>query len=139
MDKHPDPWSRTASRASDGLPETAEGAAPPPRNRPGTATPTRRRRVLAALWLVAALPGSAAAAPSLEYGPEAEAVFLDRCAGSGASAHSCRRRMERLQQQLGYEAFLEVVSAGPEGFGRSDGERVAAATAPTASTPMSGR
>jgi hypothetical protein len=138
MDKHPDLWSPTEPRAPDGLPGAAKGAAPPPRNCPGTAAPTRRR-LLAALWLVAALPGFAAAGPSLEYGPEAEVRFLDRCAGSGTSARSCRGLMERLQQQLGYETFLEAASGGPEGLGRIDGERIATAVAPTASTPMPGR
>jgi hypothetical protein len=83
MDRHPDNRSRTAPRAPEGLPGAANGAASPPRNRPGSETPTRRRRLLPALCLAAALPGFAAAGPSLEYGPEAEARFLDRCPGAG--------------------------------------------------------
>jgi len=133
MEKHPDNRSRTAPRAPEGLPGAANGAALPPRNRPGSATPTRRRRLLPALCLAAALPGFAAAGPSLEYGPEAEARFLDRCAGGGATANACRRLMEQLQRQLGYAVFLELVDGGPEGFGRIPGEqRLATAAAPLA-------
>ena len=133
MEKHPDNRSRTAPRAPEGLPGAAKGAASPPRNRPGSATPTRRRRLLPALCLAAALPGFAAAGPSLEYGPEAEARFLDRCAGGGATANACRRLMEQLQRQLGYAVFLELVDGGPEGFGRIPGEqRLATAAAPLA-------
>jgi hypothetical protein len=128
MDKHPDNRSRTAPRAPEGLPEA--GAASPPRNRPGSAAPTRRRRLLPALWLAAVLPGFAAAGPSLEYGPEAEARFLDRCAGGGVTANACRRLMEQLQRQLGYAVFLDLVDGGPEGFGRIPGEqRLATAAA----------
>jgi hypothetical protein len=133
MDEHPDTWRRTAPRAPEGLLEAAKGAASPPRNRPGSTISTRRRGLLAALWLVAVLPGFAAAGPSLEYGPEAEARFLDRCTGGGASARSCRRLMEELQKQLGYAVFLDLVDGGPEGFGRIPSEqRLATAAAPLA-------
>jgi hypothetical protein len=130
MDKHPDNRSRTAPRAPEGLPEA--GAASPPRNGPGSAAPTRRRRLLPALWLAAVLPGFAVAGPSLEYGPEAEARFLDRCASGGASASACRRLMEQLQGQLGYAVFLDLVDGGPEGFGRIPGEQRVATAAPPA-------
>ena len=130
MDKHPDNRSRTAPRAPQGLTEAERGAASPPRDRPGSETPTRRRRLLPVLCLAAALPGFAAAEPSPEYGPEAEARFLVRCAAGGATANACRRLMEQLQRQLGYAVFLDFVDGGPEGFGRIPGEhRVATAAA----------
>jgi hypothetical protein len=132
MEKHPDNRSRTAPRAPEGLPGAANGAASPPRNRPGSETPTRRRRLLPALCLAAALPGFAAAGPSLEYGPEAEARFLDRCAGGGGTANACRRLMEQLQRQLGYAVFIELVDGGPEGFGRIPGEQRLATAVPLA-------
>ena len=65
------------------------------------------------LCLALALPALAAAGPSVEYGPEAEARFLVECAGPdvmAGGAAQCRRAMERLQAELGYEAFLERIS-----------------------------
>src|ERR671917_1052069 len=115
MDKHPDDRSRTAPLAAEGLPDAAKGTTSPPRDRRGSEPPTKRGLLLPALCLVAALPGFAAAGPSLEYGPEAEARFLDRCAGGGATANACRRLMEQLQRQLGYAVFIELVDGGPEG------------------------
>ncbi len=70
-------------------------------------------RTLPALLLALALPTGGATAPALEYGPEAEARFVERCAGDDATAPMaapCRRLMERMQAELGYEAFLEATA-----------------------------
>jgi hypothetical protein len=69
--------------------------------------------MLPALLLVLALPGGSAAAPALEYGPEAETRFVERCTGRDAAAPEaapCRRLMEWLQAELGYAAFLEAAA-----------------------------
>jgi hypothetical protein len=99
---------------------------------PPVAPAPLRRGLLPALWLTlaAVAPGLAAAGPAPEYGPEAEARFLDRCADGGATARSCRRLMERLQAELGYAVFLDLADGGPEGFGRVSDDRVATAAAP---------
>jgi hypothetical protein len=79
----------------------------------------RRALLLRMLCLALAMPALGAAGPALEYGPEAEAGFLVRCAGpdqASPEAASCRREMERLQAALGYEAFLERASGGPGAF-----------------------
>jgi hypothetical protein len=97
---------------------------------------TRRLRhaILPRLALLAlAAPVVGAAAPTPEYGPEAEAVFLARCGGQDPMtevAASCRREMERLQAVLGYAAFLERAHGGPEAFPEMAGRRLAAAAAP---------
>jgi hypothetical protein len=78
-----------------------------------------RGRTLPALLLALALPGSGAATPALEYGPEAEALFVERCAGGDAAAPEaapCRRLMERLQADLGYAEFLEVAANASPAF-----------------------
>ncbi|MGG5819591.1 hypothetical protein [Falsiroseomonas sp. HW251] len=96
---------------------------------PGPSNPNRATRLcrmllprVVAFMLTA--PGVPAAAPALEYGPEAEASFLLRCAGpdqAGDAATACRRVMERLQETLGYEAFLERAADGPDGFAMPPG------------------
>jgi hypothetical protein len=99
--------------------------------RPGSAAPASARgrgRTLPALLLALALPGGGAAAPALEYGPEAETRFLERCTGRDAAAPEaapCRRLMERLQAEIGYEAFLEI----------ADASYAAAAARPVAADP----
>jgi hypothetical protein len=118
-------FRRAFRQAPKSPPGTHRGAAPPP----SRARPTRSAAT--ALWLAAAaVPGLAAAGPAPEYGPEAEARFLDRCADGGATARSCRRLMERLQAELGYAVFLDLADGGPEGFGRGSDDRVATAAAP---------
>lgn len=86
-------------------------------------------RFIARGVLLAALccPALAQAAPSFEYGPEAEARFLERCADTGAAEVACRRLMERLQADLGYAAFLERAEGGPLAFGRLPDTRLAGA------------
>jgi hypothetical protein len=126
MSRPHDPRGMAFRRVPDPRPQADRDAVPPPALRCGGLLP--------ALWLaLAALPGPAAAGPAPEYGPEAEARFLDRCADSGATARSCRRLMERLQAELGYAVFLDLADGGPEGFGRASDDRVAAA-APAAGT-----
>ena len=87
--------------------------------------PTRsvlRRRCGAMLWagaVAAAAAGAAVAGPAPEYGPEAEARFLQHCADStGMDPADCRRLNERLQTALGYEAYLAHAAGGPEAFAR---------------------
>jgi hypothetical protein len=78
-----------------------------------------RGRTLPALLLALALPGVSAATPALEYGPEVEARFVERCAGGDAAAPEaapCRRLMERLQAELGYPAFLEIAANARPAF-----------------------
>ena len=72
------------------------------------------------LLLALAALTSGAAAPALEYGPEAEARFLEKCTADDVTtpaAASCRRLMERLQAELSYHRFLEAAAGGPEAFG----------------------
>ena len=82
----------------------------------------RRRSRGAALWVAfaATFPaGAVLAGPALEYGPEAEARFLQRCEdSSGMTPAECRRLGERLQAALGYEAYLAHAEGGPEAFAR---------------------
>lgn len=88
-----------------------------PQASPIRSAPRRRDRG-AVLWLAlaATIPvGAALAGSSLEYGPEAEARFLETCAASSGPA-DCRRLSERLQGALGYEAFLDRAHGGPEAF-----------------------
>ena len=86
-----------------------------------------------ALWLAfAAAPvaGTAIASPAIEYGPEAEAQFLQRCEDSnGMNAADCRRLNERLQATLGYEAYLAHADGGPEAFARQVATRCIIANA----------
>jgi hypothetical protein len=97
-----------------------------------TATGHRRRcGPVPALLLALAAPAIGAAGPAPEYGPEAEARFLERCAVGDATAPAatpCRRLMERLQAELGYPGFLEAAAGGPEAFGRAIDGRLAAAS-----------
>jgi hypothetical protein len=75
-----------------------------------------RSAPVAALFAMAlALPATALAwGPSPEYGPEAEAQFLDRCVDqTGADLRACRCFAETLQDGLGYEDFLELAAYGP--------------------------
>jgi hypothetical protein len=75
--------------------------------------------ILFASLLVA---GAAVASPALEYGPEAEARFLQRCEDSSSvDPAGCRRLNERLQSALGYEAYLAHADGGPEAFARANG------------------
>jgi hypothetical protein len=92
-------WSPEAARR-DGI------DVPPPRG---------ARRRLPVLALALALPALAAAGPAPEYGPEAEARFLERCAET-VDATACRRLMERLQVRLGYPNSLELADGGPAAF-----------------------
>lgn len=72
-------------------------------------------RIAAAIALAAMLPWGARAAPSFEYGPEAEARFVDACIGDPAMTPvACRALMEGLQQRLGYAGFLEFVAGEPD-------------------------
>jgi hypothetical protein len=78
-----------------------------------------RSRRSAALGLAVALTllaAGAAAGPALEYGPEAEARFLEACAASSGPADDCHRLSERLQAALGYEVFLAHAAGGPGAF-----------------------
>lgn len=71
--------------------------------------------IAAAIALAALLSWRAEAAPSLEYGPEAEARFVDTCIGDPAmTPAACRTLMEGLQQRLGYAGFLEFISSEPD-------------------------
>jgi hypothetical protein len=81
---------------------------------------------LATLAVSTLAAGTASASPALEYGPEAEARFLERCdpaaatdplaAPAAASAARCRRLAEGLQAKLGYAAFLARATGGPAAF-----------------------
>ena len=52
-----------------------------------------------------------------EYGPEAEALFIEFCTDEpGATPAACRRLAEALQARLGYEAFLDGARRGPAAF-----------------------
>jgi hypothetical protein len=93
-----------------------------------------RRRGAMVLWLAfaASVPvtGAAIASPALEYGPEAEAQFLQRCEdANGMTPADCRRLNERLQAALGYEAYLAHADGGPEAFARQVATRCAVANA----------
>ncbi len=70
-------------------------------------------RIAAVLAVAMALPWLAHATPALEYAPEAEARFLERCAQDPEMTPSgCRALMEALQQRLGYAGFLDYASGG---------------------------
>lgn len=72
-------------------------------------------RIATVIALAAILPWLAHAAPSADYGPEAEARFLERCVDDIAmTPWGCRAYMEALQQRLGYAGFLEYASASPQ-------------------------
>lgn len=92
-------------------------------------SPNARKRNLAALATLAMstlAAGAASASPALDYGPEAEARFLEHCdpvaaadpmaAPAVASAARCRRLSEGLQERLGYAAFLATATGGPAAF-----------------------
>ena len=91
----------------------------------------RRRGLVLALLLASAAPTLGVAGPALEYGPEAEARFLERCVAGDTTvpaAAPCRRLMERLQAELGYPAFLEPAAGGPDAFRHITGDRLIAAS-----------
>src|SRR5688572_28628876 len=97
-------------------------------------------RTLPALLLALALPAGAAAAPALEYGPEAEARFIEHCAGDpqAPAAAPCRRLMEQLQAELGYAAFLDATANVPLALVGSGG-RAPGATGRSAAPDEAGR
>ncbi|MBR0646155.1 hypothetical protein [Plastoroseomonas hellenica] len=71
--------------------------------------------IAAAIALAALLSWRAEAAPSLEYGPEAELRFVEACIGDPAmTPAACRSLMEGLQHRLGYAGFLEFISSEPD-------------------------
>jgi hypothetical protein len=92
--------------------------------------PGRGGRTLGLALLAALLAGGGAlAGPAPEYGPEAEARFLEQCASplSGAGRSACRCVMERVQEDLGYAAFLAIAAGGPAAFAGATVPRFAAA------------
>jgi hypothetical protein len=96
-------------------------------------------RALPALLLALALPAGGAAAPALEYGPEAEARFVERCAGGDAAAPAaapCRRLMEWLQAELGYAAFLEAIEDASLAFAHRGESHPAGVGRPVAAWPV---
>jgi L-fucose isomerase-like protein len=94
------------------------------RVRPGR----RSRSAFLALASGLLAAGAALAGPSTEYGPEAEARFLELCASaSDAGRSACRCVMERVQEDLGYADFLEAASGGPAAFAGATDRRFAAA------------
>lgn len=116
-----------AAFGSHGWPETV---AAPIRSDVIHVRPRRRGRVAFVLALASGLlaAGSALAGPAPEYGPEAEARFLDACASpSGAGRSACRCVMERVQEDLGYADFLTVAAGGPVAFAGATVPRFAAA------------
>lgn len=108
---------------------------PQPSSVPARRTTRMRHRsaglAMRAMALSIAFPAISAAEPSLEYAPEAEAHFLERCMQAGGSSTACIQLMERLQAQLGYPAFIARASEGPEGFGRSASEPTMASAGQT--------
>ena len=96
------------------------------------------RAVLAATLGTGLLLAAVPAARAFEYGPEAEAAFVSLCVEQrpGTSAAACLGMAERLQSQVGYEAFLDNARRGPDGFAatRMAAAPPAAATLPVAST-----
>jgi hypothetical protein len=110
---------------------------------PGPAAPAAtgrsRRGPVSALLLGLSALASAAAGPAPEYGPEAEARFLERCVTGDVTtpaASPCRRLMERLQAEFGYPRFLEAAAGGPEAFGHPAMGRVMAASPATDGTAL---
>jgi hypothetical protein len=106
-------------------------------------SPNARKRNLSALATLAMstlAAGAASASPALEYGPEAEARFLEHCdpvaaadpmaAPALASAERCRRLSGGLQERLGYAAFLARAAGGPAAFGLAAAATVRAAERP---------
>jgi hypothetical protein len=99
------------------------------------ARPRRRGRAAFGLALAGGLlaDGTVLASPALEYGPEAEARFLEVCASSPSSAGSsaCRCVMERMQEELGYAGFLAAASGGRAAYAANGaaGQRPAQAPA----------
>lgn len=92
--------------------------------------PGRRGRGAFCLALASGLlaAGAALAGPSAEYGPEAEARFLEQCgSGPGPGPSACRCVMERVQNHLGYEDFLEVAHGGPAALAGAADRRYAGA------------
>jgi hypothetical protein len=88
----------------------------PTARRPARAAAAAVGLALAAVFMV---PGGAARASGMaaEYGPEAEAMFIEFCtAEPGATRADCRRLAEALQARLGYEAFLDGARRGPAAF-----------------------
>jgi hypothetical protein len=87
---------------------------------------TRNLAALATLAMSTLAAGAASASPALEYGPEAEARFLECCdpvaaadpmaPAAAESAARCRRLSEGLQERLGYAAFLANAAGGPAAF-----------------------
>ena len=107
--------------------------------KPSTFRPARAAAAAAfGLALVAVLlPGGAARASGMasEYGPEAEAAFVEICAAEpGATPAGCWQLAEALQARLGYETFLEGAHRGPAAFARD----VAALSAPATTGAMAG-
>jgi len=89
--------------------------------KPSAHRPARAAAAAFGLGLaVALLPlGGAARASGMaaEYGPEAEALFVEICAAEpGAMPAACRRLAEALQVRLGYEAFLTGARRGSAAF-----------------------
>ena len=90
----------------------------------GSAMHARRRHHAVGLGLAVLLAqaqfGIAVASPSLEYGPEAEARFVERCMSTLSAKPGradCQRLMERIQGEHGYAAFMEAAAGGPAAFG----------------------
>jgi hypothetical protein len=116
-----------AAFGSHGWPETV---AAPIRSDVIHVRPRRRGRVAFVLALASGLlaAGSALAGPAPEYGPEAEARFLEQCgSGPGPGPSACRCVMERVQNHLGYEDFLEVAHGGPAALAGAADRRYAGA------------
>ena len=92
--------------------------------------PRRRGGLAFVLALASGLlaAGIALAGPAPEYGPEAEARFLEQCgSGPGPGPSACRCVMERVQNHLGYEDFLEVAHGGPAALAGAADRRYAGA------------
>jgi hypothetical protein len=118
----------TIARGVTGFrPDATRSAIPAPRRRA-----SHRRATVLWLAFTASVPvaGAAVASPALEYGPEAEAQFLQRCEdANGMHPADCRRLNERLQAALGYEAYLAHADGGPEAFARQVATRCVVADA----------
>jgi hypothetical protein len=118
----------TIARGVTGFrPDATRSAIPAPRRRA-----SHRRATVLWLAFTASVPvaGAAVASPALEYGPEAEAQFLQHCEdANGMTPADCRRLNERLQDALGYEAYLVHANGGPEAFARQVATRCLVADA----------
>jgi hypothetical protein len=105
----------------------------------------RNLAALATLAMSTLAAGAASASPALDYGPEAEARFLEHCdpvaaadpmaAPAVASAARCRRLSEGLQERLGYAAFLATATGGPAAFDPAVVAQVEGATACVVAPP----